>query len=457
MATPAIINSNNLPTVALIGRVNVGKSTLFNCLTETSKAIISNVPGTTRTRNIGLVNWRGKNFNIIDTGGLTFEKDIPFEEDVIEQTDIAIKESEVILFVVDLKNELLPQEKELAKKINRRFKGKKNIILIGNKADNATDRSRIYDPEWKKLGFGEPIPVSAVNGSNIGDLLDIIYKYLSKQKRKPKTTEEIPALKVALAGKPNVGKSSLFNKLIGEDRVIVSDVAHTTREPHDTLVEVDNEAILFIDTAGIRKKSRVGGALEKLSVAKSLESIERADIVLMVLDTSEPISDQDKQLAGFISEHGKSAIFVVNKWDLAEDNEDTFRNEVMKLIYKEFPHLSYAPIVFTSAKSGYRTHQIFPLLQRAKQERLTNINQADLQDFLKRAVKKRLPSRGKGVRHPKIMSIKQISIGPPVFQIVIKQKTSLHPSYINFLKNRLRERFGFYASPIIIKLKKNIT
>lgn len=454
MPTPAKIIDLNLPTAVLVGRVNVGKSTLFNRLTETGKALVSDIPGTTRTRNIGVVNWRGKNFQLVDTGGLTFDANVPLEKDIIEQTETALDNADLILFVVDLKADLLPQEKELARKIFCRYKNKKQILLIGNKADGAGDRNRIYDTEWKKLGLGEPMPVSAANGSNIGDLLDCIYKTLGRIKRRPKKAAEKPALKVAIVGKPNVGKSSLFNKLIGEPRVIVSDIPHTTREPHDTLVEVDGEHIVFIDTAGIRRKTKVSGELERGGIGKSLESIERADIALLVLDASEPITDQDKQLAGFLNEHAKSAIIIVNKWDLADENDDTFRNEVTKKIYGYFPHLDYAPLAFVSAKSGYRVHQIFPLIKKAASERTISIPSEELNDFLKKVVRLRQPTRGKGVRHPKILGIRQVSNRPPVFLIAIKQKTSLHSSYVNYLKNRLREQYGFYAAPIVIKMKK---
>lgn len=454
MATPAKIINLNLPTAVLVGRVNVGKSTLFNRLTETSKALVSEIPGTTRTRNIGIVNWRGKNFQLIDTGGLTFDSNVTLEKDIIEQTEVALDTADLILFVLDLKDELLPQEKELAKKIFRKYKGKKRILLVGNKADSASERNRIYDIEWKKLGLGEPLPVSAANGSNLGDLLDQIYKILGQIKRRPKKIPEKPALKVAIAGKPNVGKSSLFNKIIGESRVIVSAMPHTTREPHDTLIEAEGDYIIFVDTAGIRRKTKVAGELERGGIEKSLDSVRRADIILLVLDTSEPITDQDQQLAGFLSEHAKSAIIVVNKWDLAEENDDAFRNEVIKTIYQRFPHLDYAPIVFVSAKSGYRVHQIFPLIRRAAVDRAITVPDEDLNEFLKKVVRLHQPTRGKGVRHPKILGLKQISASPPVFLVSIKHKTSLHSSYINYLKNRLRERYGFFASPIVIKMKK---
>lgn len=454
MATLAKIIDLNLPTAVLVGRVNVGKSTLFNRLTETAHAIVSEVPGTTRTRNIGLVTWRGKNFQLVDTGGLTFDQAVPLEKDIIEQTEVAIKNADMILFVVDLQDELLPQEKELAKKLLAKYRKEKQIILIGNKADSQLERQNAYNAEWKKLGLGDPIPVSAANGSNIGDLLDLIYKQLGKNKVRPKKSAKVSSLKVAIIGKPNVGKSSLFNKLIGEPRVIVSDMPHTTREPHDTLVEVEGENIIFVDTAGIRRKTKVSGDLERQGIGKSLEAIKRSDIVLFILDAKEPITDQDKQLGGFLQEHAKSAILVINKWDAAEGNDDSFRNEVKQKIYRSFPHLDYAPIIFVSALSEYRVHQIFPLIKQAAKEKQLAIPPADLDNFIKRVTRLHQPSRGKGVRHPKILGFKQIASGPPVFEAAIKAKTSLHSSYIHYLKKRLREQFGFFATPLIIKLRK---
>ena len=453
MATPAKIIDLHLPTAVLVGRVNVGKSTLFNRLTETSHAIVSNVPGTTRTRNIGIASWRGKNFQLVDTGGLTFDETVPLEKDIIEQTEIALKTANLILFVVDMQDELLPQEKELSAHLLKKYP-KIPMILIGNKADSANERMRAYDLEWKKLRLGEPIPVSATNGANIGDLLDAMYKILNKSKRRPKLMEEKPVTKIAIIGKPNVGKSSLFNKLIGEPRVIVSSMPHTTREPHDTLVEVDGDNYLFIDTAGIRRKTKVSGDLERQGIGKSLEVLERADMALFVLDATEPVADQDKQLGGFLAEHAKPAIVIINKWDMAEANDETFRQEATKRVQKYFPHLDYAPIVFVSALSGYSTHKIFPMVKRAITENKLEIPSDDLREFFRVVTRYHQPSRGKGVRHPKILGFKQINAGPPVFEMAIKQKTSLHSSYVQYLKKRLREKFGFYASPIIIKLRK---
>ncbi len=447
------IIDHDLPVVALIGRVNVGKSSLFNKLIEQNLAIVSPIAGTTRTRNIAAASWRGKQFRLVDTGGLTFSEDVPLEEDIIKQTEIAIKEADVIVFVTDIQSGLLPQEIELAKRLRTKAKDKP-ILLVANKADSINLHSRIHEGEWRRLGLGVPLPISATSGANLGDLLDAIYKQLGKQTRQPKNYEEVKPLKVAIMGRPNVGKSSLFNKLIGEERVIVNPLAHTTREPHDTLVETEQGLIQFVDTAGIRRKAKVSGELERIGIQKSIATINKCDIVLLVLDSTEPIADQDQQLAGLLREHTRSVIIVVNKWDKADDNSDEFRNEKKKDLYGSFPHLDFAPIVFVSAKTGYRVHQIFPLIKQAWEGRQIVLTEEVLKDFLQRVTRRRLPTKDRGVRHPKILAINQLGYNPPMFELIVKSNTSVHISYVHYVSNRLREEFGFFAAPIVMKLSK---
>lgn len=453
MATPAKILDQNLPTVALVGRVNVGKSALFNKIMEQRLALVSDIPGTTRTRNVGIASWRGKNFRLIDTGGLTFAENVPLEDDIIKQTEIALAEADVIVFVLDIQGGLLPQERELARRLRKL--SKRPIILVANKADNAEAQSRAYDKEWRALGLGEPLAISAVTGTQVGDLLDLIYKKLATAKRRPKKIKMITPIKVAIMGRPNVGKSSLFNKLIGEDRVIVNPMAHTTREPHDTLVDIENQPILFIDTAGIRRKVKVSGELEKIGIGKSIATVTKADIVLLVLDATEPLTDQDQQLGGLLREHTRSVIIVINKWDKADENTDEFRNDTKKDILAAFPHLHFAPVVFTSALTGYRTHQIFPVIMQAWKARQTVVDDEKLKTFLKAVIKKHLPTRGRGVRHPKLLGLTQLGYNPPMFEIMVKANTSVHISYVHFIENQLRKEFGFFASPIVMKLTKN--
>lgn len=462
MATPIIRDDQNLPVIALVGRVNVGKSTLFNKLIEENKAIVSDIAGTTRTVNEGVILWRGRYIKIIDTGGLTFTDDIPLEDDILAQSRKAMQEADIVLFVTDAQDGILHQEMQLAKEL-RRLKDTP-VYVVANKVDSARKESAIDFESYFKLGLGEPHIISATNGRNVGDFLDVLYKKLGTAKRRPKKIKELkkPAIQLAIIGKPNVGKSSLFNKLIGEDKVIVSDMAHTTREPHDTLVmyeekvgkKTEKQHINIIDTAGIRRKARVHGFLERSGIHKTIQTIEQSDMVLFVIDGSEPISSQDRQLGGLLEKRAKSVIIILNKWDLAEDNSDSNRQFVKKHIYSHFPHLKFAPIVFTSGKTGYSVHKLFPMIMHVWRARHTEIPNAALEYFLKPVLKKHLPSRGKGTRKPKVLGMRQIGSAPPVFEMFIKYRTSLHRSYVNYIENRLREQFDFLGTPIIIKLKK---
>lgn len=463
MATPITLFDQNLPTVVLVGRVNVGKSTLFNRLVESHKAMVSPIAGTTRTNNEGIVMWRGKNFRLVDTGGLTFDETVPLETEIIQQSERAVKEAHVIVLVTDAINGILPQEYELIKRLR---KNKTPILLVANKVDKASLESNIYSPEWRKFGLGEPFPVSANNGRNVGELLDAMFHLLQKAPKRPKTLKEPVSekeiIQVSIIGKPNVGKSSLFNKLIGEEKVIVSPMAHTTREPHDTLVIYKDQEdgkefeqkINFVDTAGIRRKAKVEGGLERQGITRSLNALQESNIILFVLDGSEPITQQDMQLGGLMERHSKSVIIIVNKWDLAEDNSDHARNEVKKMVYSHFPHLDFAPILFISGKTGYRVHDIFPHIMRAWKVRHNEYANRMLERFMEKVTQEHRPARGKGTRHPEIRGFRQINTNPPIFEMFIKQKTSIHRSYIQFVENRMRQEFDFYATPIVIKLTK---
>src|SRR3989338_1938602 len=465
MSTPATIKPNNLPTVVLVGRVNVGKSTLFNRLTEKNQAIVSGIPGTSRTNNEGLVLWRGKYFRLIDTGGLTFDEKIQLEQDIIKQSEMAVAEADVIIMVADAQDGVLPQEKELAKRIRRI--ANKPIMLVANKTDSEKIAKNLRLSEFMRLGLGKPFTVSAISGRSTGDLLEEILKILKKIKKNLKTKiTEKEIIQVSLVGKPNVGKSSLFNKLIGQEKVIVSPIAHTTREPHDTLMSYEDPSVIrqahgsgqvlifFLDTAGIRRKAKVEGELEQKGIGKSIQALEKSDICLFVIYGKEKISSQDQQLGGFLERRAKSVIILINKWDLSPDNSDRQRNDVKKMIYDEFPHLQFAPIMFISGKTGYRVHDIFPLITHAWRSRHTIIPEDALRAFLKQLIKTHRPARGKGVRQPEIIAIRQIASNPPVLNTVIKARTSLHRSYVNFIENKLREQFDFFATPVIIKLSK---
>lgn len=448
------IQLKDIPTIALVGRVNVGKSTLFNRLIDQKKAIVSSTPGTTRTTNEGLIYWQGKYIKALDTGGLSFDETVPLEAEILKQSETAMKKTDLIVFVTDAKEGILPQEYELAKRMRRIIS--KPIIFVANKVDNQNIEYNLQTPEWHKLGLGTPFPISAGNGRNIGDFLDLVYKTLAKTKKRPKGIKinMEQALRVCFIGKPNAGKSSLFNKIIGEEAVIVSDLPHTTREPHDTLVLYEDKLINFVDTAGIRRKSKVYGVLEREGISKSLRAVQNSDIVLFTIDGKEPISSQDKQLGGLLEQRGKSVIILINKWDLAVDNSDSARNNVKRMIYDEFPHLDFAPIVFVSGLTGYGVHQVFPVIFHAWQARQNTIPDNLLHNFIKHATKTHFPSRGRGTRLPEILGMRQLANNPPVMEAVVKYRTSVHWSYLNYLENKLREQFDFYATPIIIKLAK---
>lgn len=462
MATPASQKTDSLPVVVLVGRANVGKSTLFNRMLEQKKALVSPIAGTTRTNNEGDVLWCGTYIHVIDTGGPDNAENEPFASDIINQAKMALAAADVVVLVTDGSVGILPQERVLARDLRKRL-GERDvpIILVANKCDNPRVDNSTKGHEWLSLGVGAPLTVSAVNGRGVGDLLDQTYKLLKKKKRTPRVKKmaarSVP-IRVSLIGKPNVGKSSLFNQLIGEPKVIVSPIPHTTREPFDTtltyLAGKTPYVITFVDTAGIRRKARVSGVLEREGISKSIQMIEHSDIVLLVLDMSEPLATQDLQLGGLLEKHSRSTVIVLNKWDMIEDNTDAGRNKVKEFIYNTFPHLDFAPIVFVSSKTGYRTHQIFPMIVAIDQARKMQIEQSVLDEFLHRVTHEHRPSRGKGTRHPSITALRQLNAAPPVFEISIKYRTSLHRSYINYLKRQMREEFGFVGTPVIIKMTK---
>lgn len=463
MATPASIHNDNFPIVVLVGRVNVGKSTLFNKLIEEKKALVSTIAGTTRTNNEGDVLWRGNYFHVIDTGGQDTEINEDFADEIISQAESAIKKAHVIVLVTDAKIGPLPQDKELARKLQKQARKQgASLILVANKADNSKARAGLESADWLKLALGKPMSVSAANGAGVGDFLDSVHAIIDALPEKSRSKEDVDrreVIRVSLVGKPNVGKSSLFNKLIGEDKVIVSEIAHTTRESFDTTVqyqpsEENSYTITFVDTAGMRRKSKVSGYLERAGIGKTIESIENSDMVLLVLDGAEPIASQDLQLGGLIEKRSKSVIIVINKWDLAEDTSDKRRNEVVEGIRATLPHLDFAPVIFTSGKTGYRTHDIFPLIIRVMNARKTEVPNSVLEKFIEDIQKMHRPSRGKGTRHPHIMGMKQLRGNPPIFEIFIKHRTSIHRSYVHFIENKLREYFDFTGAPIIIKMTK---
>ena len=452
----AIISNmkTKLAQVAIIGRANVGKSTLFNRLIEKNKAIVSMVSGTTRDRNIDNVKWRDREFILVDTGGLDIDKKYPgiIEENIVKQARKAIANANLILFIIDAKEGVLRSDKELARELIKQHL-KNKIILVVNKADSLKWRNP--DAEIYKLNLGEPQMVSAANGSGCGDLLDLIIKKLPKKISQQKEKEGEEAIKVAIVGKPNVGKSSLLNSILGEERVIVTDIPHTTRESHDTEFEYKDKKFLLIDTAGMRKKGKIEPrSLERKSVDKSISTIKRADVVVLVVEAPEKIETQDKKITQEILENSKSLIIAVNKWDLIPEKDTNTVNKYMDYYHGNLPYLWWAPIIFISAKDDLRTKKILDLILEIQKSRQVRISDEDLQKFLISQIKKHKPSRGQGLKNPYIFKIQQSGTNPPRFDIFVNDPKILHFSYIRFIQNNLRETFDIIGTPIQIEVKR---
>lgn len=441
-----------IPTVALIGRVNVGKSSLFNCIMEQRRAVVSDVPGTTRTRNIGNFTWRGVQARIVDAGGLTFDEHVEFEEEIMAQTQKAIDEADVILFVVDAHEGVLPQERAIAKILHKETIP---VLLVANKVDAPRHQTLIHEADWLKLGLGTPRAVSAANGVGVGDLLDEVFKQFNKAPRRPKAIKIKPDIRVALLGKPNVGKSTLLNQFAGEDMVITSPIPHTTRETFNLMTNWNDHVVEFIDTAGIRRKSHVSAGLEKIGVSQSISHMQEADVVLLVVDATDPVSTQEKVLASLIDEKRRSVVLVVNKWDLIEDHSEESRKNFIDTLHTLYPHLQHAAITFISATSGFRVHQLYDLIVDAYQSRHKQLDALTLDEFLRKLISKYPPKRGAGNLPPKIYGLKQLATDPPYFQLTIKAKTVLNQAYVRFIERMLREEFGFVGTPIAIYTKKS--
>lgn len=443
-----------IPKVALVGRTNVGKSTLFNRLVEARKALVSEIAGTTRDRQEADCFWRGTIVRLVDTGGQDIASHDTFDLDVREQAALAVKSADLILFVVDVQTGVTPDDRTLAKAL-RGFK--KPILLIANKCDKARDRRAAENPEWKALGHGAAIAVSSVQGAGVGDLLDQIWQMLETKGTPPSEVSDAIPTRVMVLGTPNVGKSSLLNAVIGEKRFIVSPIAHTTREPNDTLLTIEDKRYILIDSAGVRKLAgvRKRGGLEEMGVKKTLDLLPKADVVLYVLDITAPIGAQEKHLAGEIIEFRTGIIVVANKWDLVEGKTPTTQNEYLQTIAGHLPFLGFAPIIFTSALTKQHIDKIFKAVAHVQNERYRFVEEEELENFLKEVMRQHRPSRGKGVAHPKIIRFRQTRVAPPRFELTVKggRADALHPSYLRFLENRLRERYGFDGTPIVIESK----
>ena len=435
------------PTVAIVGRPNVGKSTLFNYIVGKRISIVEDTPGVTRDRVYAEGNWRGRSFTLVDTGGIEPESDDVILSQMREQANLAISMADVIVFVTDLKQGVTAADSDIALMLK---KSKKPIVLVCNKADNyGKVPDDIY--EFYNLGLGEPHRVSAANAIGIGDMLDAIYEKLPPQTDDENKDE---AIKVAIIGKPNVGKSSLVNKILGENRVIVSNVAGTTRDAIDSEFENEFGKYVFIDTAGIRRKSKVSENLEKYSVMRSLLAVERADVCLLMIDANEGVTEQDTKIAGEAHEAGKGIIIVVNKWDEYEKGNGTLE-QYKKDVYNKLSYLSYAPILFISAKTGQRVNKLFEMINSVASQNALRVSTSVLNQVLNEAIAIVQPPTDKGKRL-RLFYMTQASTKPPTFVVFVNDKDLFHFSYERYLVNQIRKEFGLVGTPVRIIVRERM-
>ena len=433
------------PTVAIVGRPNVGKSTFFNYIVGKRISIVEDTPGVTRDRVYADTNWRGRNFTLVDTGGIEPESDDVILSQMREQANLAISMADVIIFVTDIRQGITAADEDIALMLR---KSKKPIILVCNKADTyGKTPDEIY--EFYNLGLGEPYRVSSVNAIGIGDVLDAICDNLPP---KSDDEDETDVIKVAIIGKPNVGKSSLVNKILGENRVIVSNIAGTTRDAIDSEFENEFGKYVFIDTAGIRKKSKVDERLEKFSVMRSLLAIERADVCLLMIDANEGVTEQDTKIAGEAHEAGKGVIIVVNKWDEYEKDNGTVE-KYKKEVYNKLAYLSYAPIIFISAKTGQRVNKLFEMINSVASQNAIRVSTSVLNQVLNEAIAIVQPPTDKGKRL-RIFYMTQATTKPPTFVVFVNDKQLFHFSYERYLVNQIRKEFGLTGTPVRIIVRE---
>ncbi|MBO0994747.1 ribosome biogenesis GTPase Der [Bacillus sp. SD088] len=424
-------------TVAIVGRPNVGKSTIFNRIVGERISIVEDSPGVTRDRIYGTGDWLTHEFHLIDTGGIDLG-DAPFLVEIREQAELAIEEADVIIFIVSAREGVTSTDEEVGKIL---FRSKKPVVLAVNKVDNPEMRTDIF--EFYSLGFGEPFPISGSHGLGLGDMLDEIVRHFPSDLEE---NEDEDIIKFSLIGRPNVGKSSIVNAFLGEDRVIVSDIAGTTRDATDSSYEFEDQKYTIIDTAGMRKKGKVYEKTEKYSVLRALKAIDRSDIVLVVLNGQEGILEQDKKIAGYAHEAGRGIVIVVNKWDVVEKDDKTLKNFEEK-IRAHFQFLDYAPIVFVSAKTKKRLTTLPPIIKMVSENHSLRVQSSVLNEIIMDAIARNPAPTDKG-RRLKILYATQIGVKPPTFVIFVNDPELMHFSYERFLENRIREAFGFEGTPI---------
>ncbi|WP_277630173.1 ribosome biogenesis GTPase Der [Atopococcus tabaci] len=428
------------PVVAIVGRPNVGKSTIFNRIAGERISIVEDVAGVTRDRIYAEAEWLGTEFSIIDTGGITME-DEPLMEQVRYQAEIAIEEADVIIFMTSVVEGVTDADEQVAPIL---YRSGKPVVLAVNKVDNPERRSDIY--EFYSLGLGEPYPLSGSHGLGLGDLLDKVVEHFPKGNGEE---DDETAIRFSLIGRPNVGKSSLVNAIIGEERVIVSDIAGTTRDAVDTsFLTKEGQEFIVVDTAGIRKRGKVYENTEKYSVLRAMRAIERSDVILCVINAEEGIREQDKRVAGYAHEAGKGLIIVVNKWDTVEKETHTMQEFEMD-IRKEFPYLSYAPIIFVSAKTKQRLDRLPELIEQVNINQNLRVQSSILNELIMDAVAMNPTPTDKG-RRLRIYYATQVAVKPPTFVVFVNDPELMHFSYNRYLENRIRETFNFQGTPIRI-------
>jgi GTP-binding protein len=429
------------PIVAIVGRQNAGKSTLLNRAAGKRLAIVEDLPGTTRDRIFASVNWEGIEFTLVDTGGLELEITSTIAQGVNTQIEEAINTADVIIFLVDVSDGVTPSDLEIADRLRR---VNKPILLVVNKADNAKLESQAV--EFYELGLGEPLAVSAYHGRGIAELLDRIVSQLPSPIPAEAVTE---AIKVAIIGRPNVGKSMLLNALVGDKRAIVDDRPGTTRDAIDTMFDFDGQSVLLIDTAGIRRRGRVQAGVERYSVMRSLRAIDRADVALLVLDATEPATTQDTHIAGYIQQAAKGIILIVNKWDLVENKDITEWN---KYIRSQFKFVAHAPVLYTSAKSGQGINKIMPQVIQVYQERCKRLSTTMVNSVVQQAITAHTRPRSRG-KQLKVFYATQAEVNPPTFVFFANDARLIHFSYRRYLENKLRQAFGFAGTPLRLVFK----
>lgn len=432
------------PVIAIVGRPNVGKSTLFNRIVGRRISIVEDRPGITRDRIYAASEWTGRDFRVIDTGGLDFGESDPIVERIRAQVELAIDEADAILLVVDVVEGATPADEEIADALRR---SGKPVVVAANKSDNTSRTVHSYD--FYRLGFPEVIPVSAVHGLGIGDLLDAVLALVDPSENGEGYSED--TIKTAVIGRPNVGKSSLVNAILGEDRVLVSEAPGTTRDAVDTPFSLDGQDYVLIDTAGMRKRGKVYESTERYSVLRALRAIERCDVAVLVLDATQGVTEQDKRIAGLALAAGRAAVIAVNKWDAIEKDGKTAQ-EFEKIIRSHFLFMPWAPVAFVSAKTGQRVRRVLEMASEAAESHSMRIGTSTVNTVVHEATGLVPPPASKG-RRLKVLYATQVSVRPPTFAVFVNDPELMHFSYERYLENQLREAFGFSGTPVRLEVR----